>query len=338
MKESKKQATWAPQGRVLITGATGVIGSWVAAGLVNRGIRPVLLDQRADYSLLGSLKDNVDLVVGDILDWPTLTRVMLKEKVEVVIHLAVLMIPAAQANPYQAFQVNAQGSINVFEAARAAGSHRVVWVSSRSVFGQFDGEFGHPTYRPVDEYHPRQPRTVYGATKLAVEAMAEQYRRIYGQDIIGLRFPAIYGPGRLQRHGAISLTSRIIESGLAGRSLSLPDGGDQKDDQLYVKDAAEALVASAAAPGPTPEPVYNLGTGHPVGLRDFAAAVKAVAPGADITIGPGLDYVKMGYTEYAVLDGTRAARDLGFVPRFDLPGGVRDYAESLRALGLKPLG
>jgi UDP-glucose 4-epimerase len=121
----------------------------------------------------------------------------------------------------------------------------------------------------------------------------------------------------------------VIERGLAGEPVRIAKGGDQKDDILYVEDAAEAIVAAALHPKPGHD-VYNVSHGVGVTLHDLAAAVRAINPRADIEIGPGLNYMGWDINYAGVLDNRRAAASLGYGPRFDLKAAVADYAEKLR--------
>lgn len=120
---------------VLITGGTGVIGSCVAVELVKEGHRPLLYDRRLDRTFLGGLQDQVEVIQGDVLNLEQLLGVIRARQVQTIIHLAAVIIPEAQANPHVGFQVNAGGTVNVLEAARIASCRRVVYTSSRAVYG-----------------------------------------------------------------------------------------------------------------------------------------------------------------------------------------------------------
>ncbi|MBI3077631.1 MAG: NAD(P)-dependent oxidoreductase [Deltaproteobacteria bacterium] len=321
---------------ILITGGTGIIGSCVAVELAKEGHRPLLYDRRLDRTFLGDVQDQVEVIQGDVLDLDQLVRIIRAQQVRTIIHLAAVIIPEAQADPYKGFQVNAGGTVTVLEAARIEGCRRVIYTSSRSVYGPVAGEHGHPTYRPLPEEHPKAPRSVYGVTKLAGELMAREFSQRYGLQVICLRFPALYGPGRLARHGEVALHSRLIEGAMAGVEVVVPRGAEQRDDLLYVRDAARAVALGAAAEGITSFD-FNVGSETMVTLRELVAILEGLYPKARLRVGPGLDPVGLGYIQYCRYDCARARKELGYRPQYSLDAGVRDYVETMARLGLQPL-
>jgi UDP-glucose 4-epimerase len=321
---------------VLVTGGLGVLGSMVSEALVARGERPVLYARHLDRSLMPlEVMDRVEYVRGDVLDLPNLVHAIRAHRVSRIVHMAALLIGECQANPWLGFKVNAEGAVNVFEAARMTDVGRVVYTSSKSVYGAVGGVHGHPTYAPLSEDAPKNPVRVYDVTKLAGEHMAQNYAASFGLDVVTLRFASTFGPGKLVRHGPVSWHSRLVENALAGQPARLPQGGDQPDDMIYHRDIAEAIVLACYAER-LEHRVFNVGRGEPATMREFAAAVGRVIPGAEIEVGPGLDYYGSGIPYYSVYDISRARKELGFVPRFDLEAGIRDYIATMRRLGLAP--
>src|SRR3712207_5026416 len=134
------------EGRVLVTGGLGAIGSYVVRALVQGGGRPVAYSPRGDTRLIADVVEQVDVVAGDVLDLPELLRTLRAHDVTHVVHLAALVVPTSQANPLRALKVNVEGTLHVFEAARVLGLRRVVYLSSKGVLGEIGGDAAHPTY------------------------------------------------------------------------------------------------------------------------------------------------------------------------------------------------
>ena len=322
--------------KILLTGGLGVNGAWVTRKLVERGYRPIVLENRIDLSLVGhDLANGIEVVDADITDRDGLAAVLSEHKIQRIVHMAAL-ITGIQADMQKGFDVNAAGTVNVLEAASRAGVERIVYTSSRSVYGHIDGPKAHPSYEPITEDHPQRPFLVYDVCKVASEGMGRNYARMRGLQFVALRFAQIFGPGKLQRHGPYGLFSQLVESPLAGKPVKIPRGGDQRDDVIYVDDIAEAIVQAVLHPRPSYD-AYNISRGVGTTLHDFADAVRKVVPNAQIEIGNGLDYHGLGACYCGIMDNTRASVDLGFRPRFDLDSGVAHYIETMRKLQLSPV-
>jgi UDP-glucose 4-epimerase len=308
--------------RVLVTGGGGVIGAEVVRRLLARGDEPVVVSRSGGPGLLGAVASEVELAAADIRDRERMAALLGERPVEVVIHLAAALPRDAAADPVATAEVNVLASAALFELADQAGARRFVFASSKSAYGPL------PEREPVREDHPSRPYEPYGATKLAAEiVLAGQARRPGTPELTSLRFASIYGPGKADRHAAAALTSRLIADALAGRPVHIDRGGDQIDDLIYVGDVADAVVATTTAAGPL-SPLYNVSTGVAITLRDFAAAVAAAIPGAEIEVGPGHQYMGPDFV-YGVLDPSLAAAELGFRAGRDPAAGVRRFAAAV---------
>lgn len=320
---------------ILVTGGLGVNGAWVTRQLLEQGHRPVVFENRLDTTLVADIADKIEVVIGDILDLPAVMRAVKEHKIQRICHLAALMPSASQANPWMGFQVNAVGTVNILEAARIMDVERVVFTSSISVFTPFTGEYGYPTYRPVNEDYPKYPPfRVYGASKVASELMGFQYQQNYGLEFVTLRFSEIYAIGKKARHGPIAIYSQMIENAMLGKPTVIPRGGDEKVDMVYVKDAANSIVLACFASKLTHHE-FNIGTGQGYRLEDVANAIKKLYPKAVFDIGAGLDYIGFGQM-YCVYDISRAQKELGYRPQFTLEEGVRDYVAMMKRLNITP--
>lgn len=318
--------------RVLVTGGLGVNGSWVVRALVEQEHEVVVLENREDTSLIPDVADEIQVAVADVADVGQVHPVFEQHRPDVVVHMAAVI--RADQDPVAAVRVNIGGTVAVCEAAAATGVGRIVYTSSRAVYGALSGRHGHPEYVPVTEEHPRDPVALYDVTKVSCEELGRWYARNRGIEFVSLRFATIFGPGKLQRHGGFSTYSSMIELPAVGESVHLAQGGDQRDDAIYVVDIAEAVVAAVLAPGPLPHDAYNIGTGRTTSLHDLAEAVRDAVPGAVIEIGPGLDPMGMGVSYYGALDSTRARTELGWTPRFTIGAAVEHYLSTLDRLDL----
>ncbi|MEN2738336.1 NAD-dependent epimerase/dehydratase family protein [Microbacterium sp. X-17] len=318
--------------RVLVTGGLGVNGSWVTRALLEKGHVPVVLETRDDTSLLPDLAGSFPVVIADIMDLDRMVEILRDERIDAIVHLAALMPPRCQSDLRLGFDVNALGAVNVFEAAKLAGIRRVVFTSSKSAYGRVPvGPHTYPTYVPISEDHTCDPVIAYDVGKLAAEGMAANYRREHGLEIASLRFGTILAPGKLARHGEVALLSRILENAMAGEPTVIERGGDEIDDIMFVGDVVGGILAALEAPS-VPSPVYNIATGVGTSLYGFAEAVRRAIPGADIEIGPGLDYYGYDVTYYTISDITRARTELGYEPAYDIDASIRAYIEAAQRL------
>jgi UDP-glucose 4-epimerase len=313
--------------RVLVTGGLGVNGSWVTRRLLERGHEAVVFDARADMSLMEDIAERIEVVEGDIRELAELEAVISGHRIDRVVHMAALL-HGIQATPYEGFLVNGLGAINVMEAAVRTGTKKVVFASSRAVYGGAIGEQAHPTYAPFREDTPVRPRFIYETLKVTAEGMGRNYHEVHGLDFVTLRFAHIVGPGKGAWSSGHSVCSRMIDEALAGRPVVVDHGGDQRDDIIYAADMADGVVLAAESDLPGFR-VYNISRGIATTLGDLADAVRRAIPGADITIGPGLNYMHAPEQWYGPLDNSRARRELGFEPQYDLDGMVADFLSRL---------
>jgi UDP-glucose 4-epimerase len=319
--------------RVLITGGMGVIGAEASRKFVREGHRPVLYSRHRDESLIRDIVDKVDIELGSILDRARLAEVFKSRGITHVVHTAAYISALSAKHPAESVEINVMGTVNVLEAARAANVERVVYTSAKGVYGPFRGEFGSPTYKPVIEDHPKDPKRIYDSAKLMGEN-ATLYWGTLGLDVVVLRFATTYGPGKTARHGNMGVTSQIIEQPASGQPFRIAQGGDEKDDFIYNKDSALGIYLATTAKYLN-DRVFNIGTGVGVTLKDVAAILRRHLPKAVIEVGPGLNFLGSPYPMHGVYDISRAQKELGFQPEYDLERGIADYLESLQRLKLQ---
>ena len=319
--------------KVLITGGMGVIGAETSRKFVTEGHRPVIFARHRDDSLIGDIIDKIDFEQGDVLDMPRILQALKKHKVTHVVHAAAFVGAVSAQNPALSIQVNVVGLVNVLEAARTLDVQRVVFTSAKGVYGPVTGEYGYPTYKPMHEDMPKNPKRIYDSAKFMGENVCIYYSDNMGLDTVSLRFASTYGPGKTARHGPMAVMSRIVENPAHGLPFKLEQGGDDKDDFIYNKDSANGIYLATVA-GSLKSRVFNIGTGVGVTLKDFATVIRKHIPNAQMEIGDGLNFYGFAYPATGVYDISRAREELGYKPEYDLERGIADYLLMLKTLGV----
>ena len=249
--------------RALVTGGAGFIGSYLVDRLVERGDDVVVLDnlRRGTRAAIGHQVDagTIRFIEGDIRDLDVLRGAM--TGVEHVYHLAAQsnVMGAIEDGDYS-FTTNALGTVNVLRIATEAGAKRLVFSSSREVYGEAQ-------YTPVDEDHALAAKNPYGASKVAGEAYCRTYAHCYGLDVAILRLANVYGQG--DRDRVIPLW---LDQAAAGRELRV-FGGSQVLDFVGVGTVVDALILAAdrGLDGPT-----NIGSGTGTSIIELANRILEV--------------------------------------------------------------
>jgi nucleoside-diphosphate-sugar epimerase len=309
--------------KVLITGGLGFIGTYAANRLVSLGHQVVTFD-----TLAGPLPESAELLKGtehfrgDLLNQLSLFEAIKKHKIDKIMHLAALRNVDSQRNPYLAFRLNCEGTVNCYEAARVFGLERVVFASTSATVGSYEYYESLGVSELPDDL-PSRPVNVYGVTKAFDEMMGKEYSKIYGLSVIGVRLALIYGPGK-KAGSKTSGWNDLIEGSVKGEPMKQSRLGDKKISITYAKDASEAAVCAILAENP-PSGTYNC-TGHGVTAAEYCDAIRHVIPKADITmVDDDARPATMG-----VFD-TRGAREhLGYASIFSLLQGIEDHVKTLQ--------
>jgi UDP-glucose 4-epimerase len=252
----------------LVTGGCGFIGTWVLRELIEHSILPVVVDnQSMPVRWHRILKDDALRVIhaeARLTDPESLLQLIGRYKITHVIHLAAMLTPACQQDPWQGFQVNVAGSTAVFEAVRRSRQIQgLSYASSYAVYGPETGE---------DAALSNRPPTFYGAYKQAVDLIAEQYARHFGVSSVAVRPHVVYGPERtLGLTAGPSLACRA-----AARKESYTIGYTGTVGYDYVEDVARAFVR-AAIQAPAGSQVVDL-PGEQLTTDQFLRVIEAVEP------------------------------------------------------------
>lgn len=306
---------WAGR-RVLVTGAGGFIGSHLTEALVAAGANVRALVRYASHGRWGLLDDSsvvteIEVVAGDVRDPETLKPPM--RDVEVVFHLAALIaIPYSYLTPLAYVRTNIEGTVNVLQAATAAGVATVVHTSTSEVYGT-------ALRVPIDEDHPLQGQSPYSATKIGADKLAESFHRAFGLPVVTVRPFNTYGP----RQSARAVIPAMITQALNGGPVRLGSLWPTRD-LTYVTDTASGMMAAAAASNRAAGRVLNLGVGAEISIRDLAERIGH-ALGTDLTIEHDAERDRPPDSEVdRLLSDNRRIRDLtGWEPHVSLDEGLR---------------
>ncbi|SDR23210.1 Nucleoside-diphosphate-sugar epimerase [Paraburkholderia fungorum] len=251
--------------RVLVTGGSGFLAAWIMRRLLDRGLSVRAFDLRAGSPLLESLAPEwaaaVQWSTGDIALASDVSRAM--DGCDAVIHLAGILTPACALDPVRGAQINLIGTLNVFEAARAANLENVLYASSAGVFGPDDGAVP-------------SPQTLYGAFKLACEGAARAYWHDHGIASIGFRPLVVYGAGR--ETGSSAGPSLACRAAARGEPYAIPFTGST--GLVYAGDVAAAYEAALFA-APRGAHAFTL-AGDIVEVNEVIARIGAIVPSARI--------------------------------------------------------
>jgi UDP-glucose 4-epimerase len=297
----------------LVTGGSGFIGSHVVDRLLAEGAGEVtVFDNRIrEDNLVDALASGrVKTVEGDVTDRDGVRAALGGS--DGVFHMAVLPLGPCSEDPRLCLEVNVNGTFNVLDAARETGVRKMVYSSASSVYGD--------TNETMDESHPLDARTMYGASKLAGEYFFRAFHDLYGLDYVILRYMNVYGPR--QEGGLVINVMRRIQS---GEAPTIMGDGSQSFDFVHVGDVAGANVRAMASD--VTDAAFNVGGGNEVTVRQIVDRLLE-ATGSDLEPEVRADE-KVPMTR-RVGSSERAMEALGWRPEFDLEHGLADVVAKSR--------
>jgi UDP-glucose 4-epimerase len=304
----------------LVTGGAGFIGSNLVDALLDRGEEVTVLDdlstgRRANVE--GASANGARLVEGDIRDGATVREVIEATGPGVIYHLAAQIdVRRSIADPRFDLDVNGGGTVELLEAARAAGIARFVFASTGgAIYGEGSGR-----ELPFTEDADCRPDAPYGESKLTAEGYVGLYERLYGLSAASLRLGNVFGP-RQDPAGEAGVVSIFSGRVVRDEPLTIFGDGTQTRDYVWVGDVVQAFLAAAAAGrGGT----WNVGTGVETSVLDL---VDGLAKATGKRIEPQFAPARAGELQASALDASALARDLGVSAQVAVGDGLpRVYA------------
>jgi len=318
---------------VLVTGAAGFIGSFVASRLARMGATVAACDNFNDYYPVRLKHERVQALLAphgvrcesvELADMRQVESLFDRVRPAWVVHLAAQAgVRHSIDHPAAYVQSNLVAFANVLEACRRCKPRHLVYASSSSVYGA-------STQAPFRESaRTDAPVSFYAATKKANEALAHSYSHLYGFPASGLRLFTVYGPWGRPDMACFGFAHKMLR----GEPIAVYAQGALQRDFTYIDDIVEAIVRVLAKPPAAdreraPHAVFNIGNHQPVRVLDFIAALEeAFGLKAQIAFRP----MQPGDVPMTCADTGKLLEWVGFVPATPLPEGLGRFRDWLLA-------
>lgn len=309
--------------KVLVTGGAGFIGSTLVDRLIAEGYEVAVVDNlvsgRRENLAQAQETGKLSFHQVDITD-PALAPIVESEAPHTIFHLAAQIdVRKSVEDPIFDSEVNVVGTVRIAEAARKAGTQRIVFTSSGgSIYGPTDDI-------PVSDSRPVNPLSPYAAGKVAGEIYLEMFAQLYGLSWAAVAPANVYGP-RQNPHGEAGVVAIFSERLLAGTPTRVFGDGGNTRDYVFVDDVVDAFFRAA-----TTEQAaglrFNIGTGVETSDRRLHTLVAETIGVAD---NPDFAPPRLGDVARSALDAARAREVLGWAPRTDIAAGVARTVDFFR--------
>ncbi len=316
MTTRTKHPHWTDR-RVLVTGATGLLGGWLVQRLVGQGADVVALvrDWVPHSTLLSTdLMRDVTIARGDIREQAVLERVLGEYEIDTVFHLAAqTIVGVANRNPVSTLDSNIRGTWAVLEAARRSPLVKAIIIASS------DKAYGDHDVLPYDEAAPLQGRHPYDVSKSCADLISTMYARTYNLPVAITRCGNFYGGGDLNWNRLVPGT---IRSALRGHRPVIRSDGSLIRDYFYVEDGAAAYMQLAEALHARPElrgEAFNFSNEIQV---DVLTLTRKILARMNSTLDPDVRADAPHEIQHQWLSADKARRLLNWSPSFTLDDGL----------------
>ncbi len=309
--------------RILVTGATGQIGSELTLALRQRyGAESVVAAghrKPASEALLSS----GPFVTLDVADRAALGRVLREHRIEVVYHLAAVLSATGEQNPQRAWDVNVNGLYHLLELARELGIRQIFHPSSIAVFGPRTPRDRTPQDTVLS------PTTMYGVTKVTGELLGEYYARRYGVDVRGLRYPGIVSSEAPPGGGTTDYAVEMFYSAVEGKPYTCYVREDTALPMMYMPDCLRSAIDLMEVPCARLRwRTYNV-TAMSFTAGELAAEIRRHVPGFEVEYKPDFRQAIADSWPRSI-DDSAARADWGWTPRYGLGEMAEEMLAALR--------
>ncbi len=303
--------------KILVTGGCGFIGSHIVDRLVEKQARVVVLDDLSSGKLenIEQSKEKVEFIEGDIRDEKALDKAL--EGVDCVCHQAAWRsVPKSVSRPWEYNEVNVGGTLKVFIKAREKGIKKIVCASSSSAYGERE-DF------PEKESDVAKPISPYAATKFIVEQYSYVFSKMYGMEIVNLRYFNVYGPRQSLDDEYAVVVPKFINCLLKKESPPIYGDGEQERDFTYIDNVVDINLDCLRQDGVGPQ-VFNVALGRPNSVNKLFCDLKEII-GSQLE--PNYCAVRLGDVKKTHADISKAKELLGWQPKVDFYEGLKRTVE-----------
>jgi len=297
---------------ILVTGGAGFIGSHIVDKLVDLGANVIVLDDLSSGKLanLSRSQEKIKFIKGDIRDEKALEAAL--DGVDAIFHQAArLSVPESVEKPQEYNDVNVNGTLKLFVKARDKDIKKIICASSSAVYGERD------TF-PEKENEEAKPISPYAATKLIVEHYSYIFSKLYGMEIVNLRYFNVYGPRQSLDDEYAVVIPKFISCLLKGESPPIYGDGDQERDFTYIDNVVDINIRCLGKESIAGE-VFNVGLGTPNSVNQLFKHLKEII-GSDIK--PNYCPVRLGDVRKTHADIEKAKKLIGWQPKVNFCQGL----------------
>jgi len=307
---------------VLVTGADGFIGSWIANTLVEKGanVSTILRDIKKKNNIdILNLRDKINIINGNIIDYEVCSRLLNEYDIDIVFHIAAqAIVLSANKSPLSTFESNIKGTWNILEACRLNNSvKRIVIASSDKAYGQ-QKKLPYTEDSPLTGYFP------YDASKACTDILARSYFKTYGLNLAVTRNANTYGPADMNFSRIIPDT---IKSIIEGKQPVIRSDGTPERDYMFIKDSVSAYltVAENLHRKEIAGEAFNFGSGNPISVLDLFKKILKLMGKENVD--PKILSKAKNEIDRQYLSIEKVKKLLDWNPKFTLDQGLKETVE-----------
>jgi nucleoside-diphosphate-sugar epimerase len=308
------------EGRILVTGASGQIGTELVHALAEKyGADRIVASDIQEHKF-----EEVIFVMLDILNTQRIDEIIEDYHITQIYHLAAILSASGEWNPRKTWNVNLNSLLGIFDLSISRGIEKIFFPSSIAIFG------GPTPKKSTPQHSPAIPSTVYGMSKLTGELWCNYYFQRYGLDIRSIRYPGIISHGALPGGGTTDYAVEIFYEALKTKHYTSFLREDTRLPMIYMEDAIRGTLdlMEAAADKLTIRTSYNL-SGMDFTPAELAGEIKKHIPDFTVDYNPDQrQAIADSWTES--IDDSIARKDWNWKPKYDLETMVGDMILQLK--------